>query len=581
MALKLYLISDFNLDTLGHCLANDQSAPQLSVSSAPFGQVLPPLLTLSDCQAADFVVVWTSPEATIPSFAESFNYKSIDEDQLISEVQQFAELLRKAHKRCQAMFVVSWTIPHFRRGNGILSLKQQGTRRLLLKMNLQLADELADCGNVYLLDGQRWMEAVGKYSYSPKLWYMTKTPFHADLCRRAARELKAAIAAVRGESKKLVILDLDNTLWGGVVADVGWENLRLGGHDYLGEAFLDFQKALKALRNRGIVLAVASKNDESIALEAISKHPEMVLRLEDFAAWRINWNDKATNVAEIAAELNLGLQSAIFIDDNRGERDRVREALPEVYVPEWPDDKTLFASQLMELDCFDAAYSTAEDASRTSMYAAERQREFSRKAACSVEEWLISLQTEVTVEEACEANRVRVLQLLNKTNQMNLSTRRLSDHELQVWLQPANRKLWAFRVKDKFGDSGVTGILSLEMEAGSARIIDFVLSCRLIGRKVENAMVAFAVEYCMAVRLKELHARYVPTAKNKPCLSFWMSSGFSQNESENRFTWQLCDPYPFPKGIRVSPPHAYGSLVRSPQQLSVQAERASLPVANN
>ncbi len=351
-------------------------------------------------------MVWTSPETMVPSFAESLNYATIDEDRLLAEVHEFAECLRKAQKHYRAIFVVSWTLPYYRRGNGILNLKGQGARKLLLKMNLKLADELEDSGSIYLLDAQRWTDAVGKNSYSPKLWYMTKTRFHADVLRRAASDINAAISAVLGDSKKLVIVDLDNTLWGGVVGDLGWQNLKLGGHDYLGEAFVDFQRALKGLRNRGVLLAIASKNEESVALEALAKHPEMVLRPEDFAAWRINWNDKAANIVELAAELNLGLQSAVFIDDNPVERARVREALPEVQVPDWPDDKTLFASRLLELDCFDSAYATVEDASRSQFYADEKQRGLYRKTVNSAEEWLLSLQTEATVEELSDVNRV-------------------------------------------------------------------------------------------------------------------------------------------------------------------------------
>src|SRR5580704_284191 len=581
-ALKLYLISDFNLETMGNYFVNGNSSLQMSVSSAPFGQVFPALLQTSDSPLADFAVVWTSPEIIVPSFAESLNHAAIDEDRLLSEVHEFAECLRKAQKHFRAIFVMSWTLPYYRRGNGILSLKGQGSRKLLLKMNLKLAEELEDCESIYLLDAQRWLEAVGKNSYSPKLWYMTKARFHADVFRRAAREVEAAISAVLEGSRKLVIVDLDNTLWGGVVGDLGWQNLKLGGHDYLGEAFVDFQKALKSLRNRGVLLAIASKNEESVALEALSKHPEMVLRPEDFAAWRINWNDKAANIVELAAELNLGLQSAVFIDDNPVERARVREALPEVHVPDWPEDKTLFASRFLELDCFDSPYPTAEDAARNQLYADERQRARSRKTVNSAEEWLLSLDTECTVEELSDANRVRVVQLLNKTNQMNLTTRRVSEHELQRWLGQDSRKLWAFRVKDKFGDSGLTGILSLEMKSGMACIIDFVLGCRVFGRKVEDAMVAFAAEYCTAAGLGELRANYIPTAKNKPCFSFWMSSGFSYNEKENRFRWPLSKAYPFPVGVKIHrSATATGDILHSQPQRSPHAEGAALPVFTN
>jgi FkbH-like protein len=570
--LNLHLISDFNLDTLGHYLANDSSWPQLSITSAPFGQVTPALLQPMLSDSSRFCLVWTLPEKTIPSFAEALGNVPVAEDQLINEVHQFVDCIRQAQKHFRAIIVVSWVLPTSHRGNGILALKGQGPRKLLLKMNLALAEGLENCSSVYLLDGQRWMEAVGKRSYSPKLWYLTKTPFHADIFRQAASDLKAAIGAVLGAAKKLVIVDLDNTIWGGIVGDLGWENLRLGGHDYLGEAFVDFQRALKGLRNRGILLAVASKNEESVALEALTKHPEMVLRPEDFVSIKINWNDKAANIAELTEELKIGLQSAVFIDDNPVERARVREALPEVFVPEWPSDKTLFASTLLEMDCFDSPYFTAVDASRNEMYGIEKQREQSRKTVASAEEWLLALGTEVQVEELGDGNRLRVVQLLNKTNQMNLSTRRLSEQELQVWLRPANRKLWVFRVRDRFGDSGLTGILSLDIDSGVASIADFVLSCRVMGRNIERAIVAFAARYCADLGVRELCATYLPTPKNKPCFNFWHTSGFTYDEKNNRFTWVLGQPYVFPRGIDI---RSLGGSLHSEKAVSQDRERAS------
>jgi FkbH-like protein len=549
-AVNLHLISDFNLDTLGHSLANDESSPRVGITSAPFGQVFPTLLQ-AHSDPSDFALVWTLPEKVIPAFEEALHCGEVHEHRLTSELNEFVHCLQAAQNHFRAIFVVSWTLPSHLRGNGVLSMRKHGPRRLLLQLNLMLAEKLEDCPGVYLLDAQRWLEAGGKNSYSPKLWYLTKNPFVPQVFSAAARDLKSAISSVLGNSRKLLVVDLDNTLWGGVVGDLGWENLRLGGHDYVGEAFLDFQRAIKTLRNRGILLAIASKNEESVALEALTKHPEMLLRPDDFAARRINWNDKAANIVELAEELNLGLQSVVFIDDSPIERARVREALPEVYVPEWPDDKTLFASTLGELNCFDSAYATTEDASRHAMYATEAQRKRSRGGVSSVEEWLLSSGTVVKVEEFCDANRERVVQLLNKTNQMNLTTRRLSSQELQNWAQPDNRKLWAFRVSDRFGDSGLTGILSLEIQSGVAHIVDFVLSCRVMGRNVERVMVACAAQYSAALGLEELRAQYLPTAKNLPCLGFWTSSGFARQPQDNLFTWSLRQSYPFPPGIEV------------------------------
>ena len=227
------------------------------------------------------------------------------------------------------------------------------------------------------------------------------------------------------------MLDLDNVLWGGVVGEVGWTGINLGGHDHVGEAFADFQRALKALAARGVQLALVSRNDEATALEAIDRHPEMQLRREDFAGWRINWEDKAQNIAGLLAELNLGDESAVFIDDSAIERERVRTAIPEVLVPEWPDDPARFREALGSLRCFDSPFLTEEDRRRTAMSAAERSRRCRvSTAVASVEDWLQSLDISVTVEMLSDGNLDRAVQLFNKTNQMNLATRRLSKPEL-------------------------------------------------------------------------------------------------------------------------------------------------------
>jgi FkbH-like protein len=317
---------------------------------------------------------------------------------------------------------------------------------------------------------------------------------------------------------------------------VGWENLVLGGHHAFGEAFADFQRELKALRNRGVVLAIASKNEETIALEAIAKHPEMVLKKEDFAAWRINWNDKAANIADLVVELNLGMDSVVFLDDNPAERNRVREALPQVLVPDLPEDKMLFASLIRKLDCFDSAGVSEADRSRTQMYQSQREREALRAGAQSFEDWLEQLQTRLFFEPLNEANQDRALQLLNKTNQMNLSTRRLSDSELKAWVGDPQNHFWTLRVTDRFGDAGLVGLMSLAAAGKQGQITDFILSCRVMGRRIEEAMLRQLLLYAEDLGIDRVVAEFLPTAKNAPCLKFFEGAG--GDREGNRFAWQ-------------------------------------------
>jgi len=543
------IISDFTISELAGQLGAIEG-PGVEADVASFGQVVQALLQGPPAGYDDFAVVWTRADSAAPTFAKVAAFERVDMDALLAEVDRHCELIVKAASAYRTVFVPTWTQPSYERGLGLIDLRDGGVARALHAMNHRLFEKLAAAGNVYVLDAERWMVRVGKNAQPPKSWYIGKVPFHAEVFAEAARDIHAALGAKAGRARKLLVLDLDDTMWGGIVGDVGWENLRLGGHDGTGEAFVDFQRAVKGLTRRGIVLAVVSKNEEATALEAIRKHPEMVLREEDLVAWRINWKDKAQNILEIVKELNLGLQSVVFIDDNPVERARVREALPEVLVPEWPEDKHLYRSALAGLRCFDVPSLTKEDIERTALYAAERKRDQLQASVGSIDEWLLGLGIRVVAEPLAPHNVQRTVQLLNKTNQMNLSTRRLTESELTEWAGAPHRKLWAVSVSDRFGDAGLTGIVSVEVEGAKASIVDFVLSCRVMGRKVESTMVHVAVEHARAARAARVEARFQKTSKNKPCLDFWKDSGF-RAEGEEVFSWEASAPFELPRAIAL------------------------------
>jgi FkbH-like protein len=542
------LISDFTIDELARCLTDDPSEPIVAADVAPFGQVIPTLMTPPP-EGVDFAVVWTRPESVAPSFARLLEYDTADDAAILAEVDQFASLVVQGLASYRFGVVPTWTVPTWHRGLGLADGRAGGVMRALYMMNARLMERLAQAPNVYVLNADHWL-AAGKGAYSPKLWYMGKVPFAPGVFALAAADIKAAIGGLTGRARKLLVVDLDDTLWGGIVGDVGWENLRLGGHDSIGESFVDFQRAVKSLKRRGIVLAVVSKNEESVALEAMRSHPEMVLREDDFVAHRINWQDKARNIADLTASLNLGLQSVVFIDDNPFERTRVREALPEVFVPDWPEDKLLYTSALRALRCFDAPALSAEDASRTEMYGAEKKRDELRAQVGSVEDWLRSLEIQVRAEPLSPVNLARTVQLLNKTNQMNLSTRRLTEQELSLWVKHPDRDLWAISVSDRLGDAGLTGIVSTEATDSGVNVVDFVLSCRVMGRRVEETMVHLAVEAARKRSRQRVVAELRPTAKNKPCLTFLEESKL-RSENGMTFVWDASEPYPLPGVIAL------------------------------
>jgi FkbH-like protein len=550
------LISDFNMSNLAGYIRNDSEFPIISVIAAPFGQVISVLMQRElECWQSnpDFAVVWTQPESVIKSFNHILNYKSASLEEIFREVDEYSSLLLNIRERVKFVFVPIWVRSLYHVGFGMLDMKTGvGISNTLMRMNLRLAENLDKASGIYLLDTQRWVNIAGKNAFNPKLWYMGKIAFGNAVFIEAVKDIKSALRGLTGNSKKLIILDLDDTLWGGIVGEVGWEGIRLGGHDHIGEAYVDFQWALKSLTNRGVLLGIVSKNEEAVALEAINHHPEMVLRLEDFAGWKINWQDKAHNIVDLVSDLNLGLQSVIFIDDNPFERARVREALHEVLVPEWPEDKMLYKSALLSLRCFDTPSISKEDLERTRMYVSERKREVLKRSINSLDEWLKSLKIRVIIEELNKANIKRTTQLLNKTNQMNLTTRRMAESELVDWAGQSNRKLWTFRVSDKFGGSGLTGIISLEVRNKTGRIVDFVLSCRVMGRKVEETMLYTVIKHAQSVGLDEIYAKYIQTPRNKPCLEFLKNSGFIYKEEESCFIWKVKNEYMLPDCIQIA-----------------------------
>ncbi|MBS2021592.1 MAG: HAD-IIIC family phosphatase [Deltaproteobacteria bacterium] len=542
------LISDFTIDPLVPALMSGAALPAVRAQVAPYGQVSQTLLTHRD--AEEVGLVWTRPESTLASLQRRLDGAAVTQAEVLAEVDAFCELVLRAAPTFRGLFVCTWVLPAWERGLGMLDAGPNGVSRLLLAANLRLMERLGEARGVHVLNAQRWMEAGPRGGSSLKLWYEGKTPFHPDVLLEAALDLRAGVAGLEGGAKKLLVLDLDDTLWGGIVGDQGWENLRLGGHDPVGEALVDFQRAVKALKRRGVLLAIVSKNTESVALEAIRKHPSMVLREEDFSAHRINWKDKAANILELVQQLKLGLQSVVFIDDNPVERARVREALPEVLVPEWPEDKVAYPRAFAALRCFDAPAMSAEDLRRGELYEEEAQREAARAQVGSIDEWLKSLELRVQVERLQAHNLVRVTQLLNKTNQLNLTTRRLTEAELEGWARQDGREVYAFSVRDRFGDAGLTGILGLEKDGGKMHIADYVLSCRVMGRKVEETLLHVAVERARAAGCARVEARLKPTAKNLPCVEFFKRSGFAE-ERENEFGWDATRPYALSEFVRL------------------------------
>ena len=407
-----------------------------------------------------------------------------------------------------------------------------GVKYILNKINLFISEKFKNNSSIRLLDTEKWIDRKEDLS-PPILWYSAKIPYSNNVFKNSVITIINSINSIKGLIKKLIIVDLDNTLWGGVVGENGKSGIILGGHDFKGEAYKDFQKELKILSRKGIQLAICSKNDEKVALDAINNHNEMVLKIDDFVSYKINWDNKASNIKAIVEELNIGIDSVVFIDDNPVERDNVKKLLPDVYVPEWPNDVLNYVAKLNSLLCFDIPKITDEDKNRTKMYLANKKRKETLLEVDenNLENWLLTLNTELVISQINDDNKARVLQLFNKTNQLNLSTRRMSDGELNEWLNSGNNKIYVYSVSDKFGDLGIVGLSSISIINKKAEIIDFILSCRAMGREIENAMFYHLQKEAISLNTNEIYANYKQTKRNRPTLDIFKNSLFNETKS--------------------------------------------------
>lgn len=328
---------------------------------------------------------------------------------------------------------------------------------------------------------------------------------------------------------KCIVLDLDNTLWGGVLGEDGVSGIKIGG-DYPGKAFAFFQKSLLQLSKVGVILTVCSKNNEADVLDAWEKNPFMVLKKEHFAAYRINWTDKATNINELAEELNIGLDSFVFVDDNPTERELIKQMLPMVSVPEFPAqpyELPIFFKKLVD-DYFKVYSITDEDKKKTEQYKANAARVQAQNSFADYGAFLESLDIQITIEQANDFNIPRIAQMTQKTNQFNLTTHRYTDADIRLHLNEG-WKIWCLSVSDKFGDNGITGCV---MVNGS--VIDtLLLSCRILGKGIEYAFLKRVMKMLTNQGVRKLSASYIPTAKNAQVAEFYDNCGFSLVSEEN------------------------------------------------
>jgi len=372
-------------------------------------------------------------------------------------------------------------------------------------------------------DIARWLQ--GKIEIAPRA-----APIYGELLSRV-------ISAQRGQSKKCLVLDLDNTLWGGVIGDDGLEGIVIGEGSALGEAHLALQRYAKALKERGIILAVCSKNEAAVAESAFRDHPDMVLRRSDIAAFVANWEDKAQNLKVIAQQLNIGLDSLVFVDDNPVERARVRESLPMVAVPELASDPALYVNCIAESGYFEAVSFTSEDRDRADQYAANVQRDVLRGSSDGVQTFLSDLDMQLEFGKVTPVDLARASQLVNKTNQFNMTTRRYSTEEVARFADSPENLVLQFRLRDRFGDNGLVSVMIMRSAPDDVETMEldtWVMSCRVFGRQLEFEAMNIAVELARDRGVRAFGADYIPTEKNGVVRSLYETLGFTRQDGLSR-----------------------------------------------
>ena len=426
---------------------------------------------------------------------------------------------------------------------GSLDRALQGTlRNLIDRINCELAESVLGSGDV-LLDVAGLAETVGLSDWhDPQLWNMGKFAFSDQLIPLYADHVARILAAIRGKSRKVLILDLDNTVWGGVVGDDGLDGIKIAQGDATGEAHLAVQRLALDLRQRGIVLAVCSKNTDEVAREPFEKHPEMLLKLDHIAVFNANWNDKATNIQAIAEELSLGLDAMVFLDDNPVERGLVRKLLPQVAVPELPEETACYARTLAAAGYFEAVAFAGEDLGRAGFYQDNAKRATLQKQVGGVDAYLASLDMTITFQPFDATGRARIVQLINKSNQYNLTTRRYTDPEVAAAEKDPEVFTLQVRLADIFGDNGMISVVICRPgEAGVWEIDTWLMSCRVLGRKVEHMVLRETLGHAREAAIHSLAGIYKPTDRNKLVVDHYAKLGFTKlSEEDSGLTrWEL------------------------------------------
>jgi len=460
-----------------------------------------------------------------------FNPYSISADErkqfVKSKSNEVVNLVKKFAKKANSKLILSnFAIPTYSPYEINETKQEFGLQDMVISLNHNIKNNLRSEPEIYLYDLNSFVMKFGENNvFDYKQFFYGDLKIALDHIPYLAEEFMGYINAVLGLNKKCIVLDLDNTLWGGVIGEDGFNGIKLGDGP-VGRAYVEFQRHILALNQRGIILAINSKNNFDDAIEVIRKHPSMILKEDNFASFKINWNDKVLNIKEIANELNIGLDSMVFFDDDPINRDYMRSVLPQVLTVELSDPSN-YSKILKSINDFQVLNITNEDTKRSKMYLEQRDRITFQKQVGDLQDFLKQLNISVKIKKADEYTIPRISQLTLKTNQFNLTTRRYQEEDIRKFVDLKNKIVECAQIQDKFGDSGITAVYIIDKDNNQEWIIDtFLLSCRVMGRGVEEALLGKIIERAKIEGIKKIKAQYIQTKKNKPAENFLSDFGF-------------------------------------------------------
>lgn len=463
-----------------------------------------------------------------------------DDETWLSAQKQLFKLIGLAKKRLpQAVFLVGNIVQSYSLLLPSLQWNQKNSlAEQILSLNMKVAKLHQTHKQLYIVDINDLVQHYGRSTMIDyRMQYLTKSPWSDKGIEILSLRLIQQIKTIQGNRKKVIALDLDNTLWGGILGEDGMENLLLS-NDGIGKAYYDFQKGLLKLYESGILLVICSKNDENLVFETIKSHPYMLIKKNHLAAWRINWNNKADNLESIAKELNLGLDSFVFLDDSPYERKLLKFTYPQLQVPDLPADPSQYSEFLAGISSLDTITVTQEDKNRNEMYQHERIRSEKRLSSDSLEKFLNSLHINVSIQRATSFMIPRIAQLTQKTNQFNLTTKRYSSTQIKQFASNKEMLVLAVSSKDIIGDMGLIGVIIAKIVDKSLIIDTFLMSCRVLGRGIEEAALFSLIEYGGRFGATSIIGEFIPTKKNQMAKDF-LSNSYFTSQKDGLFVYQL------------------------------------------